>query len=84
MSRTVGPSVMKADDAHDAATVGAHGWENFIDAGEQPRPSVAGGATMRQFGGGFRAGCGGGEGVATSARAVRAERRGELGASTPK
>ena len=67
MSRTVGPSVMKADDAHYAATVGAHEWENFIDAGEQPRPSVAGG-----------------EVVATSARAVRAERRGELGASTPK
>jgi hypothetical protein len=32
----------EGDDAHHAATVGAHEWENFIDAGEQPRPSEKG------------------------------------------
>ena len=42
MSRTVGPVGDEGDDAHRTATVG----------------TLAGGATMRQFGGGFRVGLG--------------------------
>jgi len=38
--------------------MGAHERENVVDAGEQQRPSVAGGATMSRFGGGLRDRCG--------------------------
>jgi hypothetical protein len=48
----------EGDDAHRAATVGTHEWENCVDAGEQQRPGVAGSATMGRFGGGFRVGGG--------------------------
>jgi hypothetical protein len=38
MSRTVGPSVMKA--MMRITPPQWDEWENFIDAGEQPRPSL--------------------------------------------
>ena len=43
----------EGDDAHRAATVGAHQRENFVDAGEQQRPGIAGGATVGRFGAGW-------------------------------
>jgi len=43
---------------HRATAVGAHQRKNLIDAGEQQRPGVAGGTTMRRFGGGLRDGRG--------------------------
>ena len=43
----------EGDDAHRAATGRTHEWEHFIDAGEQQRPGVAGGTTMRRFGRGW-------------------------------
>ena len=48
----------EGDDAHRAATDRTHQREHCVDAGHQQRPSVAGGTTMRRFGGGFRVGCG--------------------------
>jgi len=74
----------ESDDAHRAAAGRTHEWERFIDAGEQQRPGVAGGAPMGRFGGGGLGGGAGGGVVAATARAVTAARSGELGASTPK
>ena len=64
--------------------MGAPEWENFVDAGEQQRPGIAGGTAVGRFGGGLRVLAAGGGVIAVDARAVTAVRRGELGASTPK
>ena len=82
MSRMVGRSVMKAMIAHLGATERTHQRKDFVDAGEQQRPGIAGGAAVSRFGGGSA-----GVWVAgwsRSARAVTAGRSGELGTSTPK
>ncbi len=43
----------EGEDAHRAATGRTHEWEHFIDAGEQQRPGIAGGAAVGRFGGGW-------------------------------
>jgi hypothetical protein len=48
----------ESDDAHRGATQGTHERKNFVDAGAQQRPGIAGGATMGRFGSGLRVGCG--------------------------
>ena len=48
----------ESDDAHLDATSGTHEREYFLDVGENQRPSVMVGTTMRRFGGGFRVRCG--------------------------
>ena len=58
MSRTVGPSVMKAMMRIAPPQWGHIEREDFVDAGEQPRPGIAGGTTLRRVGGGFRVGGG--------------------------
>jgi hypothetical protein len=40
----------KGDDPHIGAAERAHEWENFVDAGEQQRQGLAGGAAMGRFG----------------------------------
>jgi hypothetical protein len=42
----------EGDDAHLGAAERAHQGEDFIDAGEQQRPGVAGSVAMGRFGGG--------------------------------
>jgi hypothetical protein len=49
MSRTVDGAVMKA--MMRICAVGAAEREHFVDAGEQQRPGIAGGATVGRFGG---------------------------------
>ena len=39
----------EGDAAHLGATHGTHERENLVDAGEQQRPGMAGGAPMRRF-----------------------------------
>lgn len=83
MSRTVGPSVMKAMIRNFSATHGAHQREHFVDAGEQQCPGVAGGAPMGRFGGGLRDGCGRRGGRPRREGGDRSA-QGRVGARTPK